>query len=510
MLKTLFKSTVSPFRLLSFLGFWFFASVLYRDMFYMAEQHSLFVFDRQVMQFILDQPLGELLCFGRFLLLSFHAPWLGGFFMSVILTATVYLIKYIFSLQGKWEWLSLLPSIGVMGYLVHKGLNLYYQQEPSVVFLLPVFLLFLSGVIAILKRCFASGDKRQTVSTSMLSAGISIVLFASLYAYAWNGKENERLTATSQRMFQQQDWQGMIETTRKAKQPTRSIAAYHAIGLLHTNQLLTRLFEIPYQYPDLGLSNRGGQPDDGTDLYLADCCFAAGLLYPAYHHTMERMVVDGPSCYTLKQLFFCSLLNEEYALANKYLYILMQVPTEKKFVYKYMPLVANREQIMANPYFSKVLELSPMEDHFEQEYRSPFFIGYNVQMTNARNLQAIDVSLAASLYAKMLPEMFNRTRPYAGKQLPPLVEQAVVLYSLQRSGTGGDDILNYFQVNPQTVSRVKEFVGRYVSNGTVDPSKYEMLQEEYKNFYPCYFYCQNKVNEAEMSKYKSLMKGGVN
>ena len=188
----------------------------------------------------------------------------------------------------------------------------------------------------------------------------------------------------------------------------------------------------------------------------------------------------------------------------------MQVPTEKKFVYKYMPLVANREQIMANPYFSKVVELSPMENHFEQEYRSPFFIGYNVQMTNARNLQAIDVSLAACLYAKMLPEMFNRTRPYAGKQLPPLVEQAVVLYSLQRSGTRGDDILNYFQVNPQTVSRVKEFVGRYVSNGTVDPSKYEMLQEEYKNFYPCYFYCQNKINETEMSKYKSLMKGGVN
>lgn len=120
----------------------------------MAEQHSLFVFDRQVMQFILNQPFGEALCIGRFLLLSFHEPILGGMLLSLILTATVCLLKYIFSLQGKWECFSLLPSILVIWYLVQKGSNLYYQQEPSVVFLWPVALLLCTGVIAILKRCF--------------------------------------------------------------------------------------------------------------------------------------------------------------------------------------------------------------------------------------------------------------------------------------------------------------------------------------------------------------------
>ncbi|MCL3854341.1 DUF6057 family protein [Parabacteroides sp. GYB001] len=475
-------------------------------MFYMAEQHSLFVFDRQVMQFILNQPFGEALCTGRFLLLSFHEPILGGMLLSLILTATVCLLKYIFSLQGKWECFSLLPSILVIWYLVQKGSNLYYQQEPSVVFLWPVALLLCTGVIAILKRCFLKKEKPKVTPSNRFSWGISVLLFATLYIYGWTGKENERLTATSQRLMQEQDWNSMIEIAQKAKHPTRSVAAYHAIALLQTNQLLTRLFEIPYQYPDPGLINRGGQPDDGTDLYLADCCFATGLFYQAYHQAMERMVIDGPNCYTLKQLFFCSLLNEEYVLANKYLYLLMQVPTERGFVRKYMPLVANPEKIMTHPYFSKILELVPMEDHFEQEYRSPVFVGYNVQITNARNLQAFEVSLAACLYTKMLPETFNRTRPYAGKQLPPLVEQAIVLYSL----TSNADILKYFKINPQTISRVKEFVTRYVRNGSVDPDNFEELRKEYSNFYPYYFYCENIINETDMAKYQSLMKGGVN
>lgn len=507
MFKGLLKSTITSLPFLSFFGCWLFASVLYKDMFYMAEQHSLFVFDRQVMRFMLDQPLGGLLCAGRFMLLSFHFPLLGGFLLSAILTGAVCLVKYIFALPSKWEWLSLLPSILIIILLVHKGLNLYYQQEPAVIFLYPSVLLLAAGVIAVLKRVFYRGKKKNRIPSGLLSKGIVVLIFTLLYLYAWKGKENERLTATAQRQLQQQDWEGMIETTRKAKQPTRSIAAYHALALLHTNQLLTRLFEIPYQYPDLQLINRGGQPDDGSDLYLADACLAAGLLNPAYHQAMERMVIDGPSCYTLKQLFFCSLLNEEHVLANKYLYLLMQVPTEKGFVRKHMPLVANAEQILAQPYFRQILELSPMEDHFEQEYRSPFFIGYNVQTTNVRNLHAMEVSLAACLYAKMLPEVFNRTRPYAGKQLPPLVEQAIVLYSLT---TDNAEILKYFRISPDTISRVNEFLARYVTGGAVDPERYEELTETYSNFYPCYYYCQNIINEAEMSKYQSLMKGGVN
>lgn len=422
------KTILSPTPVIAFIGFWIFAAILYGDVFYMAEQYSLFAFDQQIMEFILDQPGGKLYWFGRLLLLSYHEPWIGGFLMSVLLTGTVCLVRKSFALQGKWEWISLLPSIMVLWYLIQKGQNLYYQQEPSVVFLWPLTVFILAALVSIAFH-FIAGKPSHPVSPSRWGQGICGVLFLGLYLYTWTGKENERITASMQRAYQEQNWDKMIQQARQAKQPTRSVAAYHAIALLQTGRLLNNLLDIPYQYPDLGLINRGGLPDDGTDLYLSDCCLSSGLVNTAYHQAMERMVIDGPSCHTLKLLFFCSLLNEEYVLANKYLYLLQQVPFESGFVERYMPFVANPEAIVSHPFFNHILALKPTNDSFEQSYRSPIFIGYPLASNNIRNQQPLEISIAACLYTKLLDEVVNRTRPYKGKQLPLLVEQAVVLYT---------------------------------------------------------------------------------
>lgn len=502
------KTILSSTPVIAFIGFWIFAAILYGDVFYMAEQYSLFAFDQQIMEFILDQPGGKLYWFGRLLLLSYHEPWIGGFLMSVLLTGTVCLVRKSFALQGKWEWISLLPSILVLWYLIQKGQNLYYQQEPSVVFLWPLAVFILATLVSIAFH-FVTGKPSQPVSSSRWGQGICGVLFLGLYLYTWTGKENERITASMQRAYQEQNWDKMIQQARQAKQPTRSVAAYHAIALLQTGGLLNNLLDIPYQYPDLGLINRGGLPDDGTDLYLSDCCLSSGLVNTAYHQAMERMVIDGPSCYTLKQLFFCSLLNEEYALANKYLYLLQQVPFESDFVRKYMPLVANPKVILEQPFFNRILALKPTNDSFEQSYRSPLFIGYPITGNHIRNQQTFDVSMAACLYTKLLDEVVNRTRPYKGKELPLIVEQAVVLYTyLQKERA--TNLLSQFQIRPSTIQQVENFLTQYVKDGKVADELIPQLQEEYGHFYPFYYFCQNKIDEEQMKRYQILMKGGVN
>lgn len=502
------KTVLSSTPVIAFIGFWIFASILYGDVFYMAEQYSLFAFDPQMMDFILNQPGGKIYWFGRLLLLSYHEPWAGGLFMSVLLTGTVCLVKKAFALRGKWEWIALLPSMAVIWYLIQKGENLYYQQEPSVVFLWPLAVFMLAAFVSIAFH-FISGKSSQQIASSSLSNSICRLLFLLLYIYTWTGKENERLTASLQRAYQEQDWDKMIHKAQRAQQPTRSVAAYHAIALLQTGRLLQNLLDIPYQYPDLGLVNRGGLPDDGTDLYLADCCFSSGLLNTAYHQAMERMVIDGPSCYTLKQLFFCSLLNEEYVLANKYLYQLQQIPFESDFVERYMPFVANPEAIVSHPFFNHILALKPTNDSFEQSYRSPIFIGYPLASNNIRNQQTLEVSIAACLYTKLLDEVVNRTRPYKGKQLPLLVEQAVVLYTCLQPERAAN-LLSQFQIHPTTVQQVKDFLARYVKNGQVADELIPQLQEEYAHFYPFYYFCQNKIDEEQMKRYQILMKGGVN
>ncbi len=483
-----------------FLFFWLFASFVYGDVFYMAGQYSFFSFEEETMRFVREQPGGVFLCLGRFLLLTFHAPLLGGCVWAFLMTGIVCLTKYTFGLYGRREWLSLLPSGFVSIWMLHKGLNLYYQAEPAWVFLLPLGVLAGISLAACLRRAFAKRPTRtKRTSFSWAMCGI---LAAALASYAWFGKQAERITASMQRAYMQQDWDAMLRDARRSSQPTRAIAAYHAIALLQKGQLMAHWLDIPYQYPDLGLTNRGGMPDDGSELYLADACLAAGLIYPAYHQAMERMVIDGPSCYVLKQLLFCALLNNEQALANKYLYLLMQVPFEGRFVRKYLPYVRLPERVMSDAYFQNILGMTPMSDSFEQAYRSPLFIGYNVQTNRVRSALALEASIVACLYAKMLPGVVQRAQVYGKKALPPLVEQAVALYAMEHP-----EVLSRFQVSPSTVSEVANFVEKY---GQCPPENRKALRKKYGNFYPYYYYFQNQIDEEQLKKYEVLMKGGVN
>ena len=485
---------------ITLVGCWFFAAWLYGDVFYMAAQYSFFSFEEEAMHFVREQPGGWFYVVGRFLLCLFHEPWLGGFVWALLLAGSVCLFQYGANLRGKYEWLSVLPVCLVgLGFL-HRGLNLYYQSEPSWVFLVPLALFAGMFLLALGRFFFLQGAERGRGNA--FSCIMAVVLFFSLGMYAWWGKENERLTASLQRDYLRQDWQSMQQTARKASHPTRAVAAYHAIAWVHSGQLLNHWLDIPYQYPDLGLVDWGGLPDDGSDLYYAEACLTAGLVYPAYHQAMERMVIEGPSCYTLKLLTYAALLNGEYALANKYLYQLSQHPFEGAFVRRYGAMVAHPERVWADPYFHRVLELAPMTDSFEQAYRAPLFIGYNVQTNQVRSAAALEVSLAACLYAKQLSSVVQRAQVYRGKQLPAVVEQAIALYALEHP-----EVLAHFQVRPQVVQEVHRFVQQYVSQ---PPKDIESLRETYRHFYPFYYYYQNQVDETQWKRYQPRRSGGVN
>ena len=74
---------------LLFLLLWLFCSVIYGDVFYMSQQTSYFAWDKTLMSFILSQDWGWLYAAGRFLLLGFHYPLLGGCLLALMLTPTI-------------------------------------------------------------------------------------------------------------------------------------------------------------------------------------------------------------------------------------------------------------------------------------------------------------------------------------------------------------------------------------------------------------------------------------
>lgn len=67
---------------------------------------------------------------------------------------------------------------------------------------------------------------------------ITLLLTALTTGAARYFNQNEILLARLQLQQQQQDWETMIETARSARQPSRAVAAYHAVALEETDQLL--------------------------------------------------------------------------------------------------------------------------------------------------------------------------------------------------------------------------------------------------------------------------------
>lgn len=503
-----------PGYLICFISLWIFASTIYDDMFYMSEQYSMFAFDKLLMEHTLNLPFGWLIVCGRLMLLTFHYPVLGGLILSLILTLIVWIINYLFNLKGIKSIFPIILPFAFLSYLISKGINLYYQQEPSITFIIPGIALLIVSILALLKRVISRKpirkwywiDKEEAKVTTWLQCITPIILTCLITIAGFHFVQNDILTARLQRLMQQQQWDEMIKTALKAKQPSRSIAAYYAIALLQTNQLNERLFEINYQYPDMNLVNQGGIPDDGTDLYAADCDFTTGLVQTSYHHAMERMVVDGPSCHTLKRLYLCSLLNNETALAQKYLSILKRIPFQDDFLSKYGPMLTNRKLIAEDAELRQILDMQPIQDSFEQQYQKPVFLGYNMALSSGKSQRALQASIAACLYAKQLTAAIVRTQPLIGNSLPNAIEQAVVMESYKNPR-----LKEAFPISPITSSTVDGFLRTCSSLPSKDPLvNAELLKDTYKNFYPYYYYFENIPDETQIKKYENAQKGGVN
>lgn len=498
----------APFFLLSWLLFTLFGACVYGDVFYMCEQYGFFAFDRTLMQHLLDTPFGWYVCLGRMLLLSFKWPLLGAVLWGGILALITRLTAYTFRLPARFRALSLLPAAGIVMTLLHKDLNLYYHDEPAFAFLLPLTVLFLLLLTAAGRRLYtrftrpAAPATQPDLAVRIAQPLLLIATVACLSAGAFMFKENVLLTARMQRLMQQQDWDSIIETALKAKAPSRPVAAYYAMALVHTDGLNDRLFDIHYQYPRLNI-RKNGQPDLGGELYQHDANFHAGLIQTSYHNALEYQLMNGTSIDKLKRLFLCSLLSNEQSLAEKYLHILRQVPFENAFCTNYAPILADRSLLASDPELSRVLELSPTEDAFEADFQAPLFLGYNVVRRTGRSSRALEASLAACLYAKLVPAAVERAGSLGGRA-PKSVEEAAAYYATQHP-----DMLKGSRFSPIILNRMQNFFNESRNLKADKREKARLLKDNYHDFYPYYYFYEN-LPEADTPQQTQENKGSVN
>jgi len=517
----------APYALF-FLLTWLFCGMVYGDVFYMAQQNSYFAFDSTIMQNVVDLQNGWLVLSGRFMLLAYHYPVLGGLLLAVLLTLSALIISRLLSklpcltVASPWMTLSFVPAVAYLAVVVGRGLNLYFQYDPWYLLVSPLMFVLLLLLFLPLANAWKKSNQVALFgeSPSTLKGGLNggmfsfpgvklgmgvVVCVALLYAFAIFGMENTRATAKMERLMEEEDWDGMIAAARRCSRPSRSVACYHAIALVQTDRVMTDLFHIRYQFPDLHLKDREGKEDNGVNYYTPDGDYAAGLLNTSYHECMESVVLDGPTVKKFKRMFLCALLNGENALAEKYMHLISKVPFEGAFVEKYAPMLKDKELVMRDANLARVSELRPVEDHFEQSFRTPYFIGYNVALKSGRSRRALLNSAAACLYGKLLDGFCTRVTGMAGIPMSSNGKEALMLVAMKYPAIG-----KTYKVDPITYQRFQTFMGDVAR--MQDEDKMKMADELWKtsrSYYPYYYYYGN-IYESEKATKSANEKGGVN
>ncbi len=486
-----------------------FCTFVYGDVFARAQQESFVNGEAVSMKFLTDKPFGTLFWGMRWLLVAFKSKWVGGLLMACLLTLTAWLADRTLRLPSKWLGLGAVVPLAELLWMVLQGTNLYYKNEPSRFVLLTVGMLLVMlvawGVTKLARHKVVSQPEARAARPYGLA--VALVLTGALCGYAGTAQQNAILTARMQQRMWQQDWEGMTDDALAARRPTRAVAAYYAIALLHQGELLDRLFDIPYNYPVKG----GLEDHDGSEEYgilQADADFAAGLVQVAYHYALEFTVMNGPSVHNLKRMALCAIMMEEKELAEKYFRILESQPFEEAFVERYRPMAANPKLIEEDAELAKVRRLKPREHKFEQQYRQPAFMGYNLGLMEGSD-ETLITSVAACLYSKDLMAMMPRVMAMQQKRmnLPMTVQQAIACFSLKDKGAH-KDVANMLPNRQLVMSEMQNFLmdAKPIMN---DKDKLrEELKERWMGSYMYYYYCEN--NDSIATGKKSTRDAAVN
>ena len=475
---------------------WAFLYFFYGDTLQVAQQRSFLVFDSTAMNYWLCQPLGWFYVIGRFLLLSCVWPIIGSLLIAAMLTLSARWLDKALKLQGWGKAIIVALPFAYFGYYFYKGLNLFYLREPSYIMNIPLVALVICGIIALVSK-IRSATVKEAESTEqggnrqlLTIAALWIVCAVVAMTYA----QNDRLTCAMECKMMQQDWDGMVELSKKASHPSRTVAAYHALALNQNGQAATELFNLPYQYPDAHLSRKNGGFDGGMDYIVVDCNFYAGLTRSAYHEAMEQNVLEGPTIHRIKRMVQCAVIDKENALAEKYLAILKKAPFESDFVEKYSAMLRDYNLVLQDSELASVIELQPVHDSFEQIYREPMFLGYNLALTEAKTVRGLHNSLYACLYTKDMLAFGSRilTMIESGMPLPKIYEEAIIVQNIKNLA-----MLKQLQLSPYTLQEFKDFMSEAFTQKQrdIDVKKKAKMYDKYRGTYEYYYYLQNIPDE---------------
>lgn len=514
--KTRRRLPLLPVPVVVLILLWLWAAWWQGDVFRMVRENSFFAADGTLMKYELSKSYGILWTIGRALLTTFRYPWLGGLILSLMLTASCWLLGYAMRLKAAWRWVQYMPLAIFTSIFTYQGIGNWFEAESGHVMGIPFCILTILCVWGIIIRSFSRKPAPailriptdETPRQNWLQTFVAILTIAIPMAYAHYTRPYVRPLAKMQVGVIEQDWQKVINIAHaNDEMSNRPMAAQYAMALVQTGQIAEKLFDIRLDYDSIYARGYTGDYTNQTSIYQMECDYYAGLVETAYHHAMESMAMEGPTVRNLKMLSKTSLLRGEWEVADKYLTILDKVPFEGDFVKKYRPMIGDSTLVNADKEMAMVRLTEPMRDAFENSFVQPVFLGYNAMLFEGRSINALWNSLMVHIYTKTMQQFIYRTQPLAGTTPPTSLAEALTLMANKTP-----ELMNMFNGLNLHVGRLQNFIEdtrQYMGSPEDRAAHARELFPKYKGYYPYYYFFGNLKATKKSNKTQSS-NAGVN
>lgn len=499
---------------------WLWASHWMGSIFCVAREWSFVAFDQTLMHWLWQQSFGSLWIIGRWLLTLYHWPVVGGLVVALLLTSGSWLVGYCLRIRpsSRWHAIQYVPALFWMAWVAWKGLNLFFLREPGTTLGVLILGVLICAIDAFIiwtfkgkKKGSAQPSTLTTHSSSLIPTLSSLVVIVLVFVIpcliTYCRYPYARPVTKMQVQMLDEDWDGMAATARAHdKLSYRPLAAYYAIALVQNGHLTDALFDIRLDYDTLYIHGWDQAGDLGTNYYLVDCDYHAGLFRAATHKAIEHLTMNGPTIFSLKHLTRLALLDYDWALARKYLFILKQTPFEGDFIQRYEAMLDKPEAVEADPVFARLRKTEPVSDAFEGMFEDPVFLGYNCALMAGRSREALMESLMACLYSKRMPDFLLRCEPLIGSTPPRTISEGLVTQSFKN-----EEVLKAFpqlKMNAQMYQSFLRTIQPYMKDR---PAAAPKLFDQYKGYYPYYYFFGNlKATRKSDDKQHASSNVGVN
>ncbi|WP_192912932.1 DUF6057 family protein, partial [Bacteroides salyersiae] len=305
---------------------------------------------------------------------------------------------------------------------------------------------------------YAHRWKQKTERARVVSVVLALIVFVMALGGAWYYEfddENFRITIDMDRAILDNDWQKVVDCAQAQQgEPTRLIVLNTDMALYKLGQAGDRMFKfkingVPYRIIRTTpvMRNTGAKA-----LY-----FQYGKINYCYRWCMEDKVEYGMKVEYLKYMVKCALLNEEFALAQKYNSTLAQTLFHKDWAEKYQRYIDEPQLMAEDAEFKMIKPLMAYNNALEGDggLLEAYLISQIAYMEGGPP-ELVELSLQCNLVQKDIARFWPRFILYARThdRLPLHYQEAAILYSyLERK-------VDYrqFKIEDEVVTRFDKFI----------------------------------------------------